>query len=270
MEKHTSIPAEIIKSRKMIYKLAKNDFRTKYAGSYLGTIWAFVQPVITVLVYWFVFEVGFRGGSDALPVPFVLYLTAGIIPWFFFQDGLTGGTNSLLEYSYLVKKVVFNISVLPVVKIVSAVFIHLFFIAFIMLLYCVYGWYPDVYYLQLLYYLAGLLLLILGLSYLTSAIVIFFRDLSQMVNIALQIGIWLTPIMWVAEDKLIHYPLLHRILKLNPVYYIVTGYRDAFIYKNWFWERPRWTLYFWIFVLCTFWIGTTVFKKLRVHFADVI
>lgn len=88
----------------MIYKLAKNDFKTKYAGSYLGIIWAFIQPVITVLVYWFVFEVGFRGGSDSLPVPFVLYLVAGIIPWFFFQDGLTGGTNSLLEYSYLVKK----------------------------------------------------------------------------------------------------------------------------------------------------------------------
>ena len=95
----------------MIYKLAKNDFKTKYAGSYLGIIWAFIQPVITVLVYWFVFEVGFRGGSDSLPVPFVLYLVAGIIPWFFFQDGLTGGTNSLLEYSYLVKKVMYSISV---------------------------------------------------------------------------------------------------------------------------------------------------------------
>ena len=102
----------------MIYKLAKNDFRTKYAGSYLGIIWAFIQPVVTVLVYWFVFEVGFRAGENTLPVPFVLYLIAGIVPWFFFQDGLIGGTNSMLEYSYLVKKVVFQISVLPVVKII--------------------------------------------------------------------------------------------------------------------------------------------------------
>lgn len=270
MKKESSIPAEIIKSRKMIYKLAKNDFKTKYAGSYLGIIWAFIQPVITVLVYWFVFEVGFRGGSDSLPVPFVLYLVAGIIPWFFFQDGLTGGTNSLLEYSYLVKKVVFNISVLPVVKILSAVFVHLFFIVFITFLYCCYGHFPDLYYLQLLYYLAGLLLLILGLSYLTSAVVVFFRDLSQMISIALQIGIWLTPIMWVAEDKLIHYPLLYKILKLNPIYYIVMGYRDAFIYKHWFWERPLWTAYFWCFVIGVLWLGTRVFKKLRVHFADVI
>ena len=134
MKKQTSLPAEIIKGRKMIYKLAKNDFRTKYAGSYLGIVWAFIQPIVTVLVYWFVFEVGFRAGENTLPVPFVLYLIAGIVPWFFFQDGLIGGTNSMLEYSYLVKKVVFQISVLPVVKIISAVFVHLFFVLFMRLL----------------------------------------------------------------------------------------------------------------------------------------
>ncbi len=254
----------------MIYKLAKNDFRTKYAGSYLGIVWAFIQPVVTVLVYWFVFEVGFRGGEDTLPVPFVLYLIAGIVPWFFFQDGLTGGTNAMLEYSYLVKKVVFNISVLPIVKIISAAFVHLFFVCFITVLYCFYGYFPDLYYLQLVYYWAGLCLLILGLSYATCAVVIFFRDLSQMINIGLQIGVWLTPIMWVAQDKLVNYPVIHRILKLNPIYYVVTGYRDAFIYKNWFWERPLWTLYFWCFVAGSLWLGGTVFKRLRVHFADVL
>lgn len=265
-----ALPAEIIRNRKMIYKLAKNDFRTKFAGSYLGTIWAFVQPVVTVLVYWFVFEVGFRSGETTLPVPFVLYLVAGIVPWFYFQDALTGGTNSLIEYSYLVKKVVFNISVLPVVKLLSALFVHVFFVCFITLLYCLYGRFPDLYYLQAFYYTGGLFLLVLGLCYATSAIVIFFRDLSQIINIALQVGIWLTPIMWVAEDRLVRYPLLSRILKLNPVYYVVTGYRDAFIYKNWFWERPLWTVYFWCFTAAAFLFGNWVFGRLRVHFADVL
>ena len=83
-------------------------------ASYFGTFWAFVQPVVTILVYWFVFSVGFRSNTDELGVPFVLYLVAGIVPWFFFSDALSGGTNSLLEYNYLVKKVVFNISVSPI------------------------------------------------------------------------------------------------------------------------------------------------------------
>lgn len=265
-------PEELRKNRKMVLKLAKNDFRTKFAGSYLGIIWAFVQPVVTVLVYWFVFEVGFRdpNAKEALKVPFLLYLVAGIVPWFFFQDALTGGTNSLIEYSYLVKKVVFKISVLPVVKIISAMFVHLFFICFITLMYMLYGYFPDLYYLQIIYYTGGLALLVLGLCYMTSAVVVFFRDLSQIISIGLQIGIWMTPIMWIAEDKLADHVWLWNILKLNPVYYVVTGYRDIFINKQWFWQRPLWTLYFWCFTAGALLLGRWIFDRLRVHFADVL
>ncbi|MGX8728794.1 MAG: ABC transporter permease, partial [Lachnospiraceae bacterium] len=121
-----AMPMEIIKNRGLVLKLAKNDFKTKYAGSYLGIVWAFVQPVVTVLVYWLVFSIGFR--SSYGPMPFVMYLVCGIVPWFFIQDFLNSGTNALIEYSYLVKKVVFNISVLPMVKAVSAWFVHVFFV----------------------------------------------------------------------------------------------------------------------------------------------
>ena len=97
-----SLPADLYKNRRLVMKLAKNDFKTRYAGSYFGTFWAFVQPVVTILVYWFVFSVGFRSNTDELGVPFVLYLVAGIVPWFFFSDALSGGTNSLLEYLSLI------------------------------------------------------------------------------------------------------------------------------------------------------------------------
>ena len=99
---------------------------------------------------------------------------------------------------------------------------------------------------------------------------VFFRDLTQVINILLQIGVWLTPIMWIAEEMLADHQKLHLILKLNPVYYIVSGYRDAFIYKNWFWEHPLWTVYFWCFTVITFLFGSWIFRRLRVHFADVL
>ena len=124
MKETRSLPAELFAGRTLIFQLAKNDFKKKYAGSYLGIVWAFVQPVVTVMVYWFVF--GMIRSSSPRPVPFVLWLIAGLIPWFFFQDGLINGTNALLEYNYLVKKVVFRIDILPMVKVVSAVFVHLF------------------------------------------------------------------------------------------------------------------------------------------------
>lgn len=265
-----SLPADVYRNRRLVAKLAKNDFKTKYAGSYLGIIWAFIQPVVTILVYWFVFSVGFRSGTGDLGVPFVLYLVAGIVPWFFFQDALIGGTNALLQYDYLVKKVVFNISVLPVVKIISALFVHCFFVMFTIILYMCYGRFPDLYYLQLLYYSIGLFLLVLGICYATCAVVVFFRDLTQIINIGLQVGIWLTPIMWIAEDSLKKYPVLQKVLQLNPVYYIVSGYRDSFIMKHWFWERPVWTAYFWGFTVLCFLFGNWVFQRLRVHFADIL
>lgn len=265
-----SLPLDIYKNRRLVLKLAKNDFKTRYAGSYLGIIWAFIQPVITIMVYWFVFSVGFRSGTGDLGVPFVLYLVAGIVPWFFFQDALIGGTNAMLEYNYLVKKVVFNISVLPVVKIISAMFVHTFFVLFTILLYMAYGRFPDLYYLQLFYYSACVFVLVLGLCYATSAVVIFFRDLSQIINIALQVGIWLTPIMWIAENSLQGHETLQKILKLNPLYYVVSGYRDTFIMKSWFFEHAGWTVYFWVFTILCFLFGSWVFKRLRIHFADVL
>ena len=193
-------PAEIYRERKLIWKLAKNDFKTKFAGSYLGTIWAFVQPVITIFVYWFVFEKALGSGTQTMrsgiDAPFVIWLMAGLVPWFFFQDAMNGGTNALLEYNYLVKKVVFKINILPVVKIISNLFVHLFFLCVALVICCAYGMYPDWYTLQVFYYAICMILLATGLVYATSAIVVFFRDMAQIVAIALQIGVWATPIMW--------------------------------------------------------------------------
>ena len=265
-----SLPADVYKNRRLVMKLAKNDFKTRYAGSYFGTFWAFVQPIVTIMVYWFVFSVGFRQDTQGIGIPFVLYLVAGIVPWFFFQDALVGGTNALLEYNYLVKKVVFNISVLPVVKILSALFVHGFFVVFTIILYACYGRFPDWYYLQILYYSFCVFVLTLGAVYVTCAVVVFFRDLTQIINIGLQVGVWLTPIMWVAENSLKGHPVIQKILQLNPMYYIVSGYRDAFVMKRWFFERPLWTLYFWIIAALCFLFGNWVFKRLRVHFADVL
>ena len=268
-----ALPRDVYRNRRLVLKLAKNDFKIRYAGSYFGTIWAFIQPVVTILVYYFVFGVAMRGGAEAKEgVPFVLYLVSGIVPWLFFQEGLTCGTNAFLEYNYLVKKVVFNISVLPVVKLLSAAIVHGFFVVFIIILFACYGYFPSIYYLELLYYSGCLFLLILAMTYVTSSVVVFFRDLSQMVSIGLQVGVWLTPIMWEVTrlDQYSWGGTVQTILKLNPVYYIVHGYRNAFIDQRWFWEDPLWTLYFWVFLLGMFLFGNWVFRRLRVHFADVL
>lgn len=256
------------RSRALIFKLAKNDFKTRYAGSYLGMVWAFVQPIATIAVFWFVFDVMDFRDAPVEEIPFLLYLSCGIIPWFFFSEAWNSATSCLYEYSYLVKKVKFRVSVLPIIKIISALFVHLVFIGILFIMCSLYGYWPHIVNIQVLYYLFCMICLVFSLSLLTTSISAFFKDTSPILSIILQFGLWLTPIFWNPNTDLS--PQLAYILKLNPMYYIVAGYRDTFIEHVWFWHRYVQTPYFWCFTLAVFVIGALLFRKLRPHFPDVL
>lgn len=257
---------DLVANRRLILSLAKNDFKTKYASSYLGVLWGFIHPLLTILTYWFVFQVGLRSG-DVGETPFILWFIAGIIPWFFFSDSLTGSTNVFHEYSYLVKKVVFKIQLLPAVKIISALFVQLFFTAFIFVVYALYGYTPQLISLQLVYYLFALVALAVSVSLLTSSVVLFFKDLNQIITVVLQIGFWYTPIAWqvtMISDK------WTPLFKLNPMFYIVQGYRDTLVDGVLFYQRPLETIYFWLLCVALFTAGLYFFNKLKPHFADIL
>ena len=246
--------------------MTKRDFRQRYLGSYLGILWAFIQPVITVFIFWFVFEVGFK----SMPVegfPFILWLICGMFPWFFFADSVSGAAGSILENSFLVKKIVFRVELLPIVKIMSALVVHMFFVVIMFLLFAVYGYEFDLYNLQIFYYLFAIICLVTALSWMVSALTVFLRDVGQFVGMGLQFLFWGTPIFWSLNMLPEKYRLL---MKLNPVYYIVEGYRDAFINKMWFWEHAHITPYFWLTTVVMLLIGVFIFKRLRPHFADVL
>ncbi|MDQ0115231.1 ABC transporter permease [Paenibacillus harenae] len=254
------------RNRGLIWGFAKNDFRTRFSGSLFGITWAFVQPVMTILTLWFVFQIGFRTPA-VHDVPFILWFAAGMIPWFFFSDGWSSAGNAFSDYSYLIKKVVFKVSMLPLIKIISSVFIHVVFIAFLFLIYGAYGYYPELIWIQLLYYSFCMGILVLTLAFITSTIAPFFKDINNIVAIVLQFGMWLTPIMWpytMVADK------YQKFFKLNPMYYIVEGYRDTLINHVWFWNRFNQTTYFWLLCFVLLVIGALLYKKLKPHFADVL
>ena len=267
-DKITILPVELYQSRHLIWKLAKNDFKKRYAGSYLGAVWAMVQPVVTVAMYYVVFDVIMGTGNAMMPdKPYVLFLTAGLVPWFYFSEALNSGTNALLEYNYLVKKVVFKISVLPIIKIIAATFIHVFFAMVMLVIAAIYGYYPNVYTIQLVYYSFCLFVFVLGLCYSTCAIMVFFKDIGQIISILLQIGMWATPILWDINSMS---NTVQMFVKINPLVYIVNGYRSAIFEKSWFWEDFYSTMYFWIVTVVVFGVGALVFKRLKVHFSDVL
>ena len=256
------------KNRNLIWELSKNDFKKRYAGSSLGRVWAFVQPVVTVVLYFIVFGliIHSRGPYES-EVPYVLYLTAGLVPWFFLNEAVTTGANAMNEYNYLVKKVVFKVGILPFIKTVSATFIHFFFIFVLLVMYFAYGFKPSFQILQLFYYSFCLFMLVLAITYTTSAVTVFFKDLLQIINILLQIGMWGTPILWeitVVPER------FRPFFRFNPIFYVIEGYRSSLFEGTWVHERWLDTLVFWGIVLVLFGIGAYVFKKLRPLFADVL
>jgi ABC-type polysaccharide/polyol phosphate export permease len=255
-------------NRSIIYSLAKQDFKQRFAGNYLGVLWAFLSPLITIGIIWFVFEIGFKAGLVDNSVPFILWLMAGMIPWQFLADAISQGTSSIIDKPYLVKKIVFRVSTLPLIKILTALTIHLFFLFVILIMYLlVYKQTFHWTYLQLPYYVFCVIVFAIGFSWATASIVVFFRDLSQIIGMMIQFGFWLTPIFWSKNMVQEEYLLF---LKLNPAYYIIEGFRDSLIYNVWFWDRPLLSLYFWSFTIVSTLFGAFIFKRLRPHFADVL
>lgn len=258
---------DAIRSRETIMRLALNDFKGRFASSYFGVVWAYVTPLVTMLVLWFVFQVGIRSENIG-DHPFIVWFAPSYLLWAFFSETLAAGTNSIREYSFLVRKLNFRVSIVPLVKILSGCFVHLAFIGFLFFLNVLYGVPFSLYNLQILYYFFCCIFLLLGLCWLTSAITPFFSDMQSIVSILIQIGFWATPIVWNA-DNLIN-PLIANILKLNPMFYICRGYRDAMVDNVWFWERGFTNLSFWLTAMFFFVIGALVFNRLRSHFADVL
>lgn len=265
----SSLIKEIFLKRKMIWDLSKADFRKRFVGSYFGVVWMFVQPMATVLVYFFVFQVGMKS-TPPVDYPYVIWLVPGIVPWFYFSEALNGVTNCLTEYSYLVKKVVFKVEILPVIKLISCLFVHVFFVIIMLLVFLVFRVTPRATWIQIIYYTFAASMLVMGLGFLTSAVQVFFKDMAQIIGIFLQFGMWLTPIMYDESLFAGRGSFIITALKLNPFYYIVTGYRQSMLTGDWFWQRPNLTLYFWAVTLIIMLAGLKVFKRLRPHFSDVL
>ncbi len=257
---------EIYERRKQIYDLTKRDFADRYTGSLLGLVWAFLEPLAMMGIMWGVFSLGLKVRPTG-NVPFIAYLFTGMTAYNFFADMAGASAGVIRAYSFLVKKVKFRVAILPIVKLNSALMVHAIFLGIVMVVILVSGVRPSWYWLQTIYYTGALLCFLIGLGWLLSSIGVFVRDIDNVVQILITFGFWLTPIFW---DKSMIPDPYQRFLYLNPMYYIVQGYRDSFLYHVPLWQRPVPALYFWGLTSLTLLAGITVFKKLRPHFADVL
>ena len=249
-----------------IFSLAISDFQARFSGSYLGIFWGIMQPLSTILLFWFVFQVGFRS-SPIDDVPFILWLAAGMIPWNYFYDAWFSGTSSFTSYSYIVKKVVFKVEMLPIVRALSSAILNLIFNLILIAIYVLYGRFPGVHIVDMIYFSFSMAALALGLTYFTATFNVFMKDVGQFLGIILQVLMWITPMMWPHISIPEKYSFFY---KLNPLHYVINGYRESLINGHWFFYHYKLMIWFWLVTILLIVVGNRLMKKLKPHFADVL
>lgn len=249
-----------------IGRLSRWELKLRYAGTFGGIIWLILLPLTMALVYWYVFAVGLRAqGPD--DTPYILWFLCGFIPWLSFNETLLNNVTAISRNAHLVKNVIFPLEILPIVNLVVSQVTHLILLLVLFVLLISYHVSLTLCAFQLIYYYVALLFLSNSLSFIVSALNVFCRDLAQALSILLNILFWITPIVW-APNLLP--PTMQKLLLFNPVYYIVNGYRESFLYPQMVWHHLQPTVFFWMVNALLFMLGLVIFRWFRSDFADAL
>lgn len=258
--------AELLGKRDLILSLSVRNFKSAYFGSFLGITWVLVEPMVYVFLLWFFFTKAMKFQPPA-GYPYVPWLMTAMALWNFISLTLSSSVGTFRNHSFLLKRPEFNMSVLPVVNILTGVYIHAIFMVLLVSMLLISGVPFTLYWFQSLYYLFATAALLLGLAWVVASLSLFVKDVGNIIGVLLQIGFWISPIFWSLDT----FPRGYRfLLELNPASYLMEGYRKSFLYAQPFWNDPKGFVYYWTFSLVVLLFGVFTYKRLRPHFGDVI
>ncbi len=258
----------VVQNRRLIRSMARRDILARYRGSFGDVFWTVLNPLLLMSTYFFVFGIVLqtRFGADQSRTGFALYFLAGMLPWLAFSEPVGRAAYVILEHRNFVKKLVFPLDTLPVNQVVSGLVTELFgaavFVAgLLMVRHAVPAtvlWLPVLIIPQLLF--------TLGVCWFLAALGVYMRDLGQIMALVLTLWFFVTPICYPESAKLS--PAISAVVRLNPLYVLVRGYRAVFL------EGHAPELYpllkLWAIALALFFLGHLWFYRLRKSFADVI
>jgi len=259
--------ANLFRYRGLIQSLVARELKARYRGSVLGFFWSFINPLLLLLVYSFVFTYVLENKVEGIQ-PYALFMFCGILPWTWFASSLTESAGSLISGGNLIKKVLFPAEVLPIVSVLANM-VHFFFGLPILIGFLVYYrhlpdpldlvWFPLVVTVQLVFTTALALLL--------AALTVHFRDIRDLLANILTLWFFATPIIypWTQENV----RRFKWIFNLNPFTHLAISYQEILFFTgpigHW-----RWLLALAILSIVLFLAGYWTFDRLRDSFAEVV
>jgi len=253
--------------RELLFSLTKKELKVKYRGSVLGFFWSLLNPILTMLVYTFVFSIVLRGGIEQ----FAVFLICAMLPFNFLSNSVNYGAGCIISNGNLVNKIYFPREIIPLSIVLSNLINFFFELAalFIVLGVMGYRFYMYLYLLPVLIFIQ--FFLVVGMTFLVSALNVFFRDLQHLITIIMMVWFFGTPIIY----PLSMVPEKYRIfLKINPMTIYADYYRNIFYYvkyqENAGFPSTLDTLMALGITILIFFIGYFVFKRLEPRFAEEI
>lgn len=249
----------LYKYRELLKTNVKKEIRGKYKNSFLGVLWSFLNPLLQIIVYALIFQVILKNPQEN----YAIFLCCGLIPWTFFSSTTTRSAFTMIENGNIIKKVYFPREILPI-SIVTSEAVNFMISTIIILGFVIFGgigiskyivFYPLV--------LLAQYLLLIGLSLIISSISVYVRDLQHLIGVVMQLLFYATPIVYSSETIPDNFKW---ILYLNPMTYIINGYRDIFYNQQMIDIIPTLCLIIISIVLC--FIGYIIFNKLQKGFAE--
>lgn len=255
------------KNKKLAWQLGRNDFKNRFANTSLGTIWGFLSPFIFMITYVIVFQYIFvTPGPDN--APYVVWFMPGMAMWMCLNDGVIGASSAIRGYSYLVKKVVFPVDIIPVISLIANAFVAVFLFVIAIVVCSVFGYIPNV--LQLVYVIFAAYCFLIAITRFTSALSTLVPDFSNLLGIIMQLFFWFTPVVWNLNMIATHQTIT-KVIQCIPFTYLVTAFRNCFMEGNIVTQGYGiYTIIFWVITITMFVWGNYIFRKSKKDFADVL
>jgi lipopolysaccharide transport system permease protein len=247
----------------LLMNLTRREVKGRYSQSLFGAGWAIAQPLATMAVFTLVFARLGQMPSGGAPYPLFAY--AALVPWFFFSNSVNSGTMSLITYRNIVTKTYFPREIVPLAQVCSRLVDFAAATGLFVLLMAFYGWPAGRWALAAPAFFVLLVLFTVGVALTTSALNVFYRDVNPVVQIGLQLWLYLTPVAY----PLAVVPEQYRLFfLLNPLTGIVEGLRAVVVFGR----APEWPVVFVsvALTLTLLTVAVVLFKRTDKYFADVI
>ncbi len=260
--------------RKEIIFLSYQQIKKQYLETAFGIGWAVVRPMVFIFSFWFFFTIGLRGGSPKDGHPYLMFLFAGYMPWFIISELIVSGCGVIKSNAVFVKTIKFPVMALPLINVLSKMFVHVAVMFLVFIFYMFYGWinglgttyFPDIYYINFIYYWFTMIVFFTGITFILSSLNTLIKDVGPLIAAIMQPLFWITPVLYTPYG-----PTFELVMRLiDPLYYFIVGYKETLLYHKFFFEDIWYDIYIWVIIILIYVIGVVFWKKIRPFMADLI